>query len=91
MKTYGETGVAASRGPARIVGCHHNFPTKCSGFGQQILDQRVQCGEIGLADILFNNLATFVHEISGRRQLDIVPGFRHNPGVVDGNVEGQLV
>ena len=90
MKAYGETGVTASCGPVRIVGCHNNSPTKYSGFGQQIFDQRVQCGEIGLADILFNNRAAFVHEVSGRRQLGIAPGFRHNPGVVDGNLEGQL-
>ena len=50
----------------------------------------MQCGEIGLADILFNNLASFVDEVSGRHQLDIVPGFRCNPGFVDGNLEGQL-
>lgn len=90
MKAYGETGVAASCGPARIVGCHHISLTKYSGLGQHIFDQRVQCGEIGLADILFNNLAAFVHEVSGWRQLGIVPSFRHNHGDVDGNLEEQL-
>ena len=90
MKAYGETGVAPSCGPARIVECHNNSSTKYSGFGQQIFNQSVQCGEIGLADILFNNLVAFVHEVSGRLQLGSVPRLRHNPGVVDGNLESQL-
>ena len=47
----------------------------------------MQCGEIGSPDILFNNLAAFVYEIRGRRQLGSVPGFRHYPDVVDGNLE----
>ena len=65
-------------------------PPRASDFGQQFLDQCVQLGEVRLAHVAFHDIAAFVDDVSGGRQLHVAPGPGNGTRVVDGDLKRQF-